>query len=256
MTLPPVPNVNRYMEARSIRYNDTFSEKWVVFLSPLEWRGRVDLEYRSVPISQIQHAGCAIDPDVVHGWMVAMHEGVPIPPPVATVTERGTYYLHDGNHRFDALRNVLSPDATVRVAVVKPLAGYRFARVPIGDTYTYILQEKPSVPVYVRAITAGVALSTLAIGLTHLTPGSDVSPFFVFMLASVFLCVRWFGWLAGLAATVLNSACAAFFLLPPIYSLRVEDSHHAVQLFITMLTMLLVTAIFAEKRQSQILRGR
>jgi hypothetical protein len=218
-------------------YNDCFTEKWIRFLAPSEWRGNVKHSFQDVPISQIEHAGCLTDPDVVTGWVRIVQEGRPIPPLVASRTERGTYYLHDGNHRFEALRAAVPGNCSLRVAVVDARPGFRFRRVPIEDTYTYELQPDHRH----RLSGMGAALTTLltviAIVLTVTTPGTDS----VFLVVAVLLSARFWGWLAGLLSTAINAGAAAFLLYPPLYSFHVEDLSHWFQLAAAALVMLSIS---------------
>jgi len=46
--------------SKEIQYNDGFSLKWVQYLSPPEWRGRVDVEFTDVPLGRIEHADAGL----------------------------------------------------------------------------------------------------------------------------------------------------------------------------------------------------
>jgi len=224
----------------SVTYNDLFSEKWIRFLSPAEWRGNVEVEFREVPFSSLQHAGCCTDPVVVNGWLRTLRAGDPIAPPVAVLTESGQYYLHDGNHRFEALREYFGSDAdaaTVRVAVAVPKPGYRFQHRWMGEYGTYLLESERRR--FANALRAAVAvgLSSGALVATALLPGVDQSPFFVFLMLSVLLSAWFGGWKAGLMATMCNLIGAAYFLLPPNRSLLIESREHALQFALAGLAM-------------------
>jgi hypothetical protein len=235
------------MIVAAIQYNDCFSEKWIRYLSPPEWRDIVSVKYMSVDIHLVEHAGCLTDPDVVQGWIDTIAEGRPVPPPVASITERGTYYLHDGNHRHQALLGTGA--AQVRLAIILPKPGYAFVKTDHSEFFTYELRPRPTIPKVVRILTAVVLACALAILLTRLTPGTDSSPFFVILIASVVICVRWCGFIAGILATMINVVCAAYLLLPPVRSLRVDDSAHLAQLLITALAMLLITTAMAPNQR-------
>jgi hypothetical protein len=231
----------------TILYNDCFSEKWIRFLSPAEWKENVSISYDSVAVDLVEPAGCHTDPDVVQGWMDTIAECRPVPPPVASLTERGTYYLHDGNHRFEALRNIGAP--TVRLAIVMPLPGFGFVRCRYESFETYELQARPSIPKVIRALIGVVTACALALLLTRLNPGTDKAPFFALLMASVVICVRWCGFIAGMLAAAVNVLCAAYLLLPPINSIRIEDEAHLVQLSITGFAMLLIPMAMLPKQR-------
>jgi hypothetical protein len=238
----------------NVRYNDCFTDKWIQYLSPPEWRDRVTVEYVWVPIAAVEHAGCLTDPDVVQGWRDTIEDGKPVPPPVATLSERGTYYLHDGNHRFEALSACLPMESMVRIALVTPRPGYCFAREQHEAFASYVLRSRATAPKAIKVLSAAVFASALAILLTRMLPGTETSPFFVLLMASVVICARWFGWVAGITAAVVNAVCAAYFLLPPVQSIWIDDAVHLVQFVITAVAMLLVAlAMIPNDRLSNVL---
>ena len=66
---------------------------------------------------------------------------------VVSRTPHGTYYLHDGNHRYFALREHFGArvwDLPVRVAVLTPTAGYQWHYQWFGTYGTWLL--KPARP--------------------------------------------------------------------------------------------------------------
>lgn len=236
------------MCGKEIQYNDAFSMKWVEQLSPPEWRGKVEIGFTDVPLGRIEHAGCWTDAAVVSGWMRTLADGAPIPPPVAVLTERGTYYLHDGNHRFEAMSQFLGDDsesALVRVAVAVPLPGYEFVYRSCGEYGTYLLQGCPRRFAASASIIAAILASSTAIILSALLPGLDRTPIYALFVLSVMI-TAWAGsWKAGVLATSLNSIGAAYFLLPPNGSLMIEDPHHLVQFGATALVMM-AAALFMQ----------
>jgi hypothetical protein len=239
------------VDARSpVRYNDYFPEKWLRYLSPEEWRGRVSLTFFETPLSALEHAGCDTDPDVVEGWLQTLRAGCPVPPPIATVTERGRLYLHDGNHRLEALRQYFGDeDALVRVAIVHPEPGYSFRRRQISDYETYVLEPVPSLWAAVRVFALALLSSLLAVGLTAATSAGSSGPYFVFFVTSVLVCARYLGLVAGLVASLVNVMAAAYLILPPVRSFLIEDKGHLVELAITGVVMLAISVGFGKYRQ-------
>jgi hypothetical protein len=240
----------RMISSGQIRYNDCFAEKWIRHLSPPEWRGNVTYFYDYVPIAAVEHAGCHTDPDVVQGWVDTIHHGKPVPPPVATITGDGAYYLHDGNHRFEALQACLPPDAFIRLAVVQPVSGFAFVKQRHRTYSDYAIQEVPTVPKAVRLLAMSVFAVALTVQLARMMPNSDSSPIFVVLLMSVVLCSRYLGWVAGLLVAMFNALCAALFLFPPILSIRIEDYRHATGFLITAICMLAVAVAMMPKAKT------
>jgi hypothetical protein len=238
------------LSVSSVHYNDTFAEKWVRDLSPIEWRGKVGMEFREIELSLLEHAGCWTDADVVDGWYVSLQSGRPIPPPVAVRTERGTYYLHDGNHRYEALQQYLAGrnNAKVRVAVAVPLPGYCFQHRWMGEYGTYVLEPVPQRFGYATTFAVPLVASAAALGLTAALPGVDQSPFFVFHVLSVLLSSWLAGWKAGLLATMFNLIGAAYFLLAPRGSLLIDSSTHALQFLLAAAAMTAVAVFVRQVR--------
>lgn len=232
----------------TITYNDGFSEKWIQYLSPPEWRGKVRIEFVEVPLSLVEHAGCCTDPEVVAGWMRTLQDAKPIPPVVAVLTERGTYYVHDGNHRLEALNEFLSDgggDSLVRVAVAVPAPGHEFVYRWCGEYGTYRMQECPRRFASIARACIAILVSVIALSLTALLPADDQTPVFGLFVLSVMI-AAWAGdWKAGLLATMTNLTGAAYFLLPPSRSLLVTHRGHIVHLLVTAVVMIAV-AIFMQ----------
>lgn len=240
------------MSNRSVSYNHNFSEKWIRDLSPTEWRGKVDVEFLDVPLSALEHAGCWTDPDVVAGWVRTLSHGASIPPPVAVRTERGTYYLHDGNHRLEALQQFHADDgdaAMVRIARALPLPGHRFVYRSLGSYGTYVMEDCPRRFETAARAAAAITASGVALGLTSLLPGVDETPFFVFFVISVMIAAWAGGWKAGLLATMFNMIGAAYFLLPPTPSIFIDNTGHLIQFVVTGLAMMAVALFMAYVRR-------
>jgi hypothetical protein len=243
------------MAVPAILYNDTFAEKWVAFLSPDSWRQHVEVQFLDVPFSSLQPAGCHTDPDVVDGWYGLLQSGKPVAPFIVSATPHGEFYIHDGNHRYEAIWAYLgdsASDATVRVALVVPGPGFRFAPVPI-DHRVITYELRPSRRGH--AVVAGLPLlsTALAVLITLLMPGSDQSPFFVLMLAAVLVSARFGGLVAGIIAVLSNTFAAAYFMLPPLRSVAVEDQVHAVQLAVSALVMLVIVMLSLQWKHGPLL---
>jgi hypothetical protein len=232
----------------NIVYNDTFAEKWVSLLAPQEWRNNVTLVFRDVPLSEIEGAGCLIDGDVVEGWRLMLRAGKRVPPLVVCATERGTYYVHDGNHRLEAMWYEFGRDLVVRVAVMVPHPGYSFRRKNQGRYQTYVLEPVRSWTAPLVRIVLPLVLSALAVALTSVLPGAKNGPYFVLLLAAVVGSAWLAGLRAGLVATFLAVVSAAFFLMEPIHSLAVAEIAHIVQLAVAALAMLFFSWALGRRR--------
>ncbi len=230
------------MSKELVKYNHGFSEKWVLQLSPLEWRGKVDVEFLDVPISKLESAGCCIDPDVVSGWVRTLEDGCPIPPPVAVLTERGTYYLHDGNHRFEALTEYLAEqeERTVRVALAKPLPGHEFVFRWFGEYGTYVLRDTPRMFTVSTQMTIALFASAIALVTAAVLQTVDHTPIYALLVFSVMISTWVGGWRAGLIATLSNLIGAAYFLLPPNRSIEIAHTEELVHFSVTGFVMALV----------------
>jgi len=228
------------MASPAVAYNPDFSEKWILYLSPEEWRGRVRAEFREVPLGLLEFAGCEVDPDVIAGWVATLREGRQVPPPVVNVTPHGAYYVHDGNHRLMAMRQVLGEDALVRVAVAVPQRGFRFRFRRYGSYGTYRLEAGP-VHAYALPTIAAMIASVIAVVLAAKAPNGAQEPSFAVAVGIVLICARFAGWWAGLLASALTASLTAFFLLPPMHSFAVADPLHARELAIAALIMLLLS---------------
>ena len=233
------------MSNKLVKYNHGFSEKWVLQLSPLEWRGKVDVEFLDVPITKLESAGCCLDPDVVSGWARTLEDGCAIPPPVAVLTERGNYYLHDGNHRFEALSEFLSDreEPVVRIAVAVPLPGHEFVYRWFGDYGTYIIRDTPRIFAAGTQVTIALLASTFALGMAAVLQAVDHTPIYALLILSVMISAWVGGWRAGLIATLSELTGAAYFLLPPNRSLEIAHTEEIVHFTVTGLVMALVVVL-------------
>jgi hypothetical protein len=227
-----------------IHYNDTFTEKWLRYLSPTEWRNRVTLQFIDVQLASLEHAGCSTDPDVVKGWERTIRDGCPVPPPVAVLTERGTFYVCDGNHRLEALSRVAAEEnPLVRVGVIVPLDGWCFKRKRISDYSTYVLHPVRQPSILFARLLLPILLSVAAVLTTLRTPGVDTSPFFAFLVAGAVLSAAFGGVMAGLLSTGVNTLAAAYLMLAPIGSFAVAERHLGIQLMLSALAMASVSVV-------------
>lgn len=129
--------------ASRVFYQDYRAKEWFERCAPCRWRGAVRLRFREVEFQTIEPAGSRKHPEVVAMWEDRLHRGKPIPPLVVCATPRHTWYLYDGNHRHEALRDYLhSKLAPIRVAVLEPERGFAFLYRTFGDYGTYVLEPR------------------------------------------------------------------------------------------------------------------
>jgi hypothetical protein len=88
------------------------------------------MRFREVPFMRLEPAGSLTHIEVRAYWRQALASGDPMPPLVVSGTPHGTFYVHDGNHRYVALAEYFAdrPEelARVRVALIEPMPGYEF----------------------------------------------------------------------------------------------------------------------------------
>jgi len=127
---------------QAIRYEDNGSREWLWSEAPCRWHARITLEFRNVPFRALQAAASRKDPSVVFSYEQRLRLGRTLAPLVVSETGRGTYYIHDGNHRHLAMRSILAPDSDVRVAIAVPTNGYHFQWRWFGTYGTYVLEPE------------------------------------------------------------------------------------------------------------------
>lgn len=126
-----------------LRYNDYGVHAWLLAQGPCRWRGKTDFEFRAVALRSLQAAWSGKNPEIVSQYVRCMKTGKRVAPLVVCETGSGTYYIHDGNHRHQAMRSVLKdPDALVRVAVVVPRPGYYFRWRWFSTYGTFVLEPE------------------------------------------------------------------------------------------------------------------
>jgi LmbE family N-acetylglucosaminyl deacetylase len=133
----------------AIRYNDRGSYLWLWAHAPCSWKGNVELRFATVPLGSLQPAGTLMDPAVVAAQLRRMQRGRALAPPVVSATESGTWYIHDGNHRYEAMQTFFSGfsgnrEVSVRVAIAVPNAAYQFRYRWCGMYGTYLLEPVAS----------------------------------------------------------------------------------------------------------------
>ncbi len=131
-------------ETRKIRYSDQGVLEWLRAKAPCNWNGRIDVEFREVPLNRLQQASSPRNLQTVEDYGTKIAFSRALSPLVVSETGHGTYYVHDGNHRVDAFRSVAadSADFRVRVAVVVPHPGYSFVWRWFRSYGTYVLEPE------------------------------------------------------------------------------------------------------------------
>ena len=126
-----------------IRYSDASAQLWLWNGAPISWAGRVEILFEEVRFPELEPATSLNDPAVVAYWSTMILANRAIPPIVASRTGHGSFYIHDGNHRFVAFRACF-PDIighlVVRVAVVQARPGYTFRYRRFRSYGTYLLE--------------------------------------------------------------------------------------------------------------------
>lgn len=125
----------------AVRYNDLLTLQWLWAGAPCRWRGNVTVRFTEVPFSRLQRAGSLTHYDVLDRWRTRLRMQQPVPPLVVCATGQGSFYIHDGNHRYAALAEYFGDTASharVRVALVVPRSGH-FQYRWFGTYGTYVL---------------------------------------------------------------------------------------------------------------------
>lgn len=130
----------------AVRYSDVLAERWLWSGAPLHWHDKVDLTFEEVGIFDLEPASSLKHWDVLAFWTSMLARRRAVPPIIVSRTAQGTYYIHDGNHRYEAIkicfRNRLAK-LRVRVAVVVPRPGYRFTYRWFQNYGTHVLEADP-----------------------------------------------------------------------------------------------------------------
>jgi len=126
-----------------IRYDDHISLQWVWRDAPCRWRDKIRLKFRYVPFQELEPSGSLKNPHIVGRWLTKLQQGQRLPPLIVSPTEQGTFYLRDGNHRYEALRTYLGEGAArfpIRVAIAAAKRGFKFHYRWFGEYGTYVLE--------------------------------------------------------------------------------------------------------------------
>ncbi|HWR13952.1 MAG TPA: ParB/Srx family N-terminal domain-containing protein [Terriglobales bacterium] len=102
----------------------------------------MSLVFREVDFDLLETASTLKHWDVLAMWTRQISCRRVIPPLIVTPTPHGTYYIHDGNHRYEALRVCFKRNLKrlrLRVAVVQPKVGYEFELRQFPNYQTYVL---------------------------------------------------------------------------------------------------------------------
>ncbi|HWR15504.1 MAG TPA: ParB/Srx family N-terminal domain-containing protein [Terriglobales bacterium] len=125
-----------------IRVADSKAYHWFWSHAPCYWQGKVDLEICLIDFGLLEPAHTLKHWDVLATWTRQIACRRQIPPLIVSRTPHGTYYIHDGNHRVEALRICFRKHLKrlrVRVAVAKPRDGFVFRWQEFSTHSTYQL---------------------------------------------------------------------------------------------------------------------
>lgn len=128
-----------------VAYDDETARAWLELYSPDEWHGHVLMQFCWARFEHLLPAGSLRRPYIVEEYVKRLRQGKAIAPPIACRSREGQLYLHDGNHRYYALREYFGPGCwhqQVRVGLMLPKKGYEFAWVERDGWGTYELRPK------------------------------------------------------------------------------------------------------------------
>ena len=128
-----------------VRVSDTAAYAWFWTQAPCRWHGKVKLEFREVSFDELQPATTLKHWDVLATWTRQIAFRRVIPPLIVSETESGRYYIHDGNHRCEAIRICYRKQLRrlrLRVAVLDPQKGFSFQYRWFGNYGTYCLIDR------------------------------------------------------------------------------------------------------------------
>jgi hypothetical protein len=135
----------RNQQYQTIRVSDTSAYGWFWSQAPCSWHGKVSVKLREIAFEDLQPATTLKHWDVLAHWTRQIACRRVIPPLIVSETENGRYYIHDGNHRFEAIRVCYRKQLRrlrVRVAVLEPGPGYAFSYRWFGKYGTYCLVKE------------------------------------------------------------------------------------------------------------------
>ena len=112
-----------------IRVADSAAYQWLWSNAPCYWQGKIDVQLRLIDFDLLEPANTLKHWDVLATWTRQIACRRQIPPLIVSLTPQGTYYIHDGNHRMEAIRICFRNHLKrlrIRVAVVRPKDGFAF----------------------------------------------------------------------------------------------------------------------------------
>ena len=125
-----------------VRVSDRAAYAWLWTQAPCCWHGKLSLDFREISFDDLQPATTLKHWDVLANWTRQVACRRLIPPLIVSEIESGRYYIHDGNHRCEAIRVCYRKQLRrlfLRVAVLEPHHGYAFQFRWFGDYGTYKL---------------------------------------------------------------------------------------------------------------------
>jgi hypothetical protein len=128
-----------------VRVSGAAAYAWFWSQAPCFWRGKVSLALREVAFEELEPANTLKHWDVLATWTRQVACRRVIPPLIVSQTEAGRYYIHDGNHRLEAIRICYRRQLRrlrLRVAVLQPEPGYVFTYRWFGTYGTYYLKKE------------------------------------------------------------------------------------------------------------------
>jgi hypothetical protein len=137
--------VPRNSQFSPVRVSDAAAYAWLWTQGPCSWRGKVSLEFRDIAFEELQPATTLKHWDVLATWTRQVACRRVIPPLIVSQLESGRYYIHDGNHRCEAIRVCFRRQLKrlrLRVAVLHPELGYTFSYRWFGTYGTYVLMKE------------------------------------------------------------------------------------------------------------------
>jgi hypothetical protein len=133
-----------HSQFRPLRVSDAAAYAWLWSQAPCFWQGKVSLVLREIAFEDLQPASTLKHWDVLATWTRQIACRRIIPPLIVSEVDDERYYIHDGNHRFAAIRICYRRQLKrlrLRVAVLQPEPGYAFTYRWFGSYGTYCLTK-------------------------------------------------------------------------------------------------------------------
>jgi hypothetical protein len=125
-----------------VRVSDSAAHAWLWTQAPCCWHGNVSLKFREILFDELQPATTLKHWDVLATWTRQIACRRRVPPLIVSQTDSGQYYIHDGNHRWEAIRICYRKQLRrlwLRVAILEPHDGFSFEYRRFGNYGTYRL---------------------------------------------------------------------------------------------------------------------